>query len=292
MPDLTNDSFIRSLSGASLNVVSRGNHGLPVLFQHGLGGDAHQVARIFPDDERFALTTIECAGHGGSSCPQPRAFSIEAFYQDMEAYSAGRFPHGFVVGGISMGAALALALAIRNPSRVHGLILVRPAWFLDKSPDNLEPIRAVGELLRRYPRKKALEIFVSSDLAARIRRSSPDNYSTLTDYLGEHQPEWLGKLLSDIAGDGVELSTEQLAAIKVPTLVIGVDADDIHPFTLAEKLHRLIPGSRFEKAPRKDDVHAKPSYAERTAELILGFLGEIEEPTPDRRDSTAALTRN
>ncbi len=276
MPKLKSSSLIQSASGTRLNVIGRGNGGLPVLFQHGLGGDASQVARIFPQDERFDLTTIECAEHGASSCPEPAAFSLETFYKDIDAYSVERFPHGFVAGGISMGAALALALAIRNPLRVRGLILVRPAWFLSKSPANLESIRFVGDLLQRYPPRQAIEAFLASDLATEIRQSSPDNYDTLIDYLGGHQPRWLGKMLTDIASDGFEFSPAQLASIKVPTLVVGVEADDIHPVALAERFHRAIPGSRFEKAPRKDDTLAIPNYYDRTAELIAGFLSGMD----------------
>ncbi|UXN57486.1 alpha/beta fold hydrolase [Phyllobacterium zundukense] len=285
---MANSSFIQSAkSGARLNVVRLGNGGLPVLFQHGLGGDAQQVARIFPQGGRFDLTTVECAGHGASSCPQPPAFSLESFYEDIEAFSAEHFQHGFVAGGISMGAALALAFAIRNPTKMHGLILVRPAWFLSKSPANLEPIREIGELLQRNTPKEALDAFVASSLAARIRQSSPDNYGTLIDYLGDHQPEWLGKLLTDITGDGFEFSVAQLEIIKVPTLVVGVEADDIHPLALAERLHRCIPGSRFEKAPRKDDALAIPNYYDWTAELIAGFLSEIAIQAPDPTEDAA-----
>ncbi|AUX79343.1 alpha/beta fold hydrolase [Sinorhizobium fredii] len=254
-----------------------------MLFQHGLGGDAQQVTRIFPREAGFDLTTIECAGHGASSCPRPPAFSLELFYADVTAFSTEHFPLGFVAGGISMGAALALALAIRNPSSVRGLILVRPAWFISRSPANLEPIRYVGGLLQQYPRQQALDVFVASELAARIRESSPDNYATLIDYLGDHQPEWVGKLLTDIAADGFEFSVAQLESINVPTLVIGVEADDIHPLALAGQLHRSIPGSRFERAPRKDDAGAAPNYFDRTAELIAGFLSGIAAQEPDVR---------
>ncbi|MQW32688.1 alpha/beta fold hydrolase [Sinorhizobium meliloti] len=247
------------------------------MIQHGLGGDAQQVARIFPQNDRFNLTTIECAGHGRSTCPEPRAFSLESFYRDIDIYAAEHFPRGFVAGGISMGAALALTLAIRKPASIRALILVRPAWFLSKSPANLEAIRRVGELLQRYPRKEALGMFLESDLCRQIKETSQDNYNTLIDYLGDHQPEWVGKLLTDIAGDGFELSAEQFENIDVPTLIIGVEADEIHPLALAEQFHRHIPGSRFVKVPRKDDVLASPNYYDRTAELISGFLSEITE---------------
>ncbi|MFB9985045.1 alpha/beta fold hydrolase [Mesorhizobium kowhaii] len=275
---MATEHFIPSATGgARLSVTLRGSSGLPVLFQHGLGGDAQQVARIFPQSDRFNLTTIECAGHGGSTDPEPRAFSLESFYRDLDIYTAEHFPRGFVAGGISMGAALALTLAIRKPASIRALILVRPAWFLSKSPANLEPIRLVGELLQRYTRKEALGMFLESDLCSQIKESSPDNHGTLIDYLGDHQPKWLGKLLTDITGDGFELSATQLEDINVPTFIIGVEADEIHPLALAEQFHRLIPGSRFAKVPRKDDVLARPNYYDRTAELISEFLSEIAE---------------
>ncbi|RWO94305.1 MAG: alpha/beta hydrolase [Mesorhizobium sp.] len=278
---MENSSFIQSAKGsARLSVIRRGNHGLPVLFQHGLGGDAQQVARIFPQDDRFDLMTIECPGHGASACPCPPTFSLESFYGHIEAFAAEHFPHGFVAGGISMGAALALALAIRNPSSVRGLVLVRPAWLLGRCPANLDPIRFVGDLLQRHPPKQAFDEFVASNLAAEIRRSSPDNYGTLIDYLGNDQPKWLGKLLTDISADGIEFSVAQLLGINVQTLVVGVEADDLHPLALAEQFHRSIPGSRLEKAPRKDDALAVPNYYARTAELITGFLSEIAEQAP------------
>lgn len=263
-------------SAPRLNVRWRNNNGLPVLFQHGLGGDANQVSRICPSDTRFDFATVECAGHGRSSCPQPPSSSLEAFYSDIEAFCAGAFPSGFAAGGISMGAALALALAIRKPAEVRALVLVRPAWVFGKAPINLEPIRIVGELLQRHSRTQALELFAGSSLAREIRESSPDNYDTLIDDFDERQPHWLGKLLTDIAVDGFDFSLAQLRGIGVPTLVIGVEADLIHPMALAKELHTGIPGSRFEVAPRKDDVCADPSYYRRTAELIAEFLCEIE----------------
>ena len=50
---------------AALRMHDEG-HGAPVVFQHGLGGDAAQVAEIFPADAAglWRRLTLECRGHG------------------------------------------------------------------------------------------------------------------------------------------------------------------------------------------------------------------------------------
>jgi hypothetical protein len=46
-----------------LNVDDAGGKGLPVIFQHGLCGDARQTIEAFPQDPRFRRITIEARGH-------------------------------------------------------------------------------------------------------------------------------------------------------------------------------------------------------------------------------------
>ncbi len=42
-----------------------------------------------------------------------------------------------MVGGISLGAAVAVNVALRHPGRVLGLVLVRPAWIDRPLPENV-----------------------------------------------------------------------------------------------------------------------------------------------------------
>ncbi|TJW41743.1 MAG: alpha/beta hydrolase, partial [Mesorhizobium sp.] len=79
---------------------------------------------------------------------------------------------GFVAGGISMGAAIALRLACRLPDRVAGLLLVRPAWIFDCAPVNLRPIAEVARLILGHGPDKARAIFAQSETAARLQREA------------------------------------------------------------------------------------------------------------------------
>ena len=44
--------------------VSETGEGRPMIFQHGLCGDASQVADVFPADSGWCCITLECRGHG------------------------------------------------------------------------------------------------------------------------------------------------------------------------------------------------------------------------------------
>ena len=54
-----------------------------------------------------------------------------------------RFPPAVVVG-MSMGAGVAASLALRQPFRVRGLVLIRPAWLDTGPPGNLLPLSRPG----------------------------------------------------------------------------------------------------------------------------------------------------
>jgi pimeloyl-ACP methyl ester carboxylesterase len=50
--------------GVALRVDDGGGPGTPVVFQHGLCGDARQTAEVFPPDPAFRRRTLACRGHG------------------------------------------------------------------------------------------------------------------------------------------------------------------------------------------------------------------------------------
>src|ERR1700751_4290723 len=90
---------------------TQGGAGLPVIFQHGLCGDARQTIEAFPQDPRFRRITIEARGHGGSEAGDHTLFSVRTFASDVAAFIDAYRLAPIVVGGISMGAAIALHLA-------------------------------------------------------------------------------------------------------------------------------------------------------------------------------------
>lgn len=224
--------------------------GLPVVFQHGLGGDEVQVAQNAPTVSIHRLT-LECRGHGASSLGNARPFSIRMFAEDVLAAATAYGFDRFIVGGISMGAAIALHLAHHHPHRIAGLVLVRPAWTFEASPDNLAPIRAVAALIRSHPIEEAKKRFVSSEIGRRIASEAPDNFSSLLGYFDRPDAAAFASVLADIAADGPDVPQAATAALAVPTLIIGNQHDAIHPLSRAQTLANAIPGASFVEVTAK-----------------------------------------
>ncbi|AID28581.1 pimeloyl-ACP methyl ester carboxylesterase [Mesorhizobium sp. USDA 4775] len=249
---------------AALRVFDTGQGRLPVVFQHGLGGDANQVAQNFPDQPSYRRLTVECRAQGASSAGSRRPFSITMFADDVLAAADAAGLDRFVAGGISMGAAIALRLAARHPDRVLGLVLVRPAWAFDAAPCNMRPYVEVAELIRRLPLAEAHDAFASSATSARFRAEAPDNLASLLGFFARENATTFAEVMQEIANDGPGVTQAAAARLAIPSLVIGSGIDLVHPLATARELGETIPDAAFvqvtPKAADKDrhfaEIHA------------------------------------
>ncbi len=251
----------------ALAVHDAGGPGRAVVFQHGLGGDASQAAEAFPRSARFRRITLDCPGHGAS--PGDAAPSIAGFAGHVAAL-LGDLPRPAAVGGISMGAAIALRLAVVRPDLVVALILVRPAWGSVPEPANMAAVAEVAALLARHPPDRARALFLSGATAARLAEASPDNLASLGGMFDGHVS---ASLLGAIAADGPGVTEAGIAALKVPALVCGVAEDEIHPEALARDLAGLIPDARYVQLPPKG--RDKPAHLAAIRAAVSAFLEEI-----------------
>jgi pimeloyl-ACP methyl ester carboxylesterase len=264
---MRNTAFL--CDGLSLNVVE-GELGTPVIFQHGLCGSAAQTAEAFPDDPRFRLVTLECRGQGASPAGDEKRFSIKTFAEDLASLIEERELSPCVIGGISMGAAIATRLAVTRPELVKALIIARPAWVAAAAPQNCAPNVEVGELLSRLPPKEAKAAFLRGETARRLERLAPDNLNSLSGFFSREPAHVTAALLTHIAGDGPAITEDQLSDLRIPTLIIATDQDVIHPIAHAERLHALIPGATLRTiAPKAVD---KALYLSEFRATLLTFL--------------------
>jgi len=259
--------------GLALNVADSGGGGLRVVLQHGLGGDAQQTAEVFPDDPRFRRLTLECRAHGASEAGDPGRFSIATFASDLAALIESRGLAPLVVGGISMGAAIALRLAVQRPELVRGLVLARPAWVVSAAPANMKPNAEVGRLLGAYPVDEARRLFLAGETARRLAKEAPDNLASLIGFFSRTPVGATAALLQAIAGDGPGVSEAEARRIAEPTLIVATRQDAIHPLAHAEALASLIPGSRLVEATPKSQDRAR--YVRDFRLALTAFLGEF-----------------
>ncbi len=255
--------------GLRLSLQDDGGPGAPFVFQHGLCGDARQTAEAFPPDPAFRRLTLECPGHGAS--PLQGDISIAAF-ADHVAALIETLPHPVILGGISMGAAIALRLAALRPELVRALILIRPAWVTEAAPPNMAPNAEAGRLLATLPRDEARAVFAEGPIARQLARLAPDNLASLLGFFDRAPLAETATLLQTISADGPGLTPAQVARITAPTLICATSRDLIHPLGHAGRLAALIPSRLVELPPKASD---KPRHLAALHAALTAFLKEL-----------------
>ena len=268
---MTSRTFITP-DGARLALHERGQGPSHFVFQHGLCGAASQPAEVVPELDDIRLFTLECRGHGLSEAGDPSNFSIKQFADDVAAVitDLGR---PVILGGISMGAAISLRLAIKRPELIRALVLARPAWVTDRAPDNMKPNVLVGELLSKMNAKEAEAQFLSSSIARQLQSQAPDNLQSLKGFFHRAPHDVTAALLTRIAADGPHVDRVQVAHLSVPTLVIGHEDDVIHPLAYAKELATLIP--QAELAIITSKTQNKSLYVSDFQNALSQFLTKV-----------------
>jgi len=109
--------------------------GLPVLFVHGLGGNAtHWGAQVRHLRRSRPAAALDLRGHGRSELREGARISIPDLAEDVAAAADALGWKKLVLAGFSIGGSVAGCYAGRNPQRVAGLFLVDPASAFHRRP--------------------------------------------------------------------------------------------------------------------------------------------------------------
>jgi pimeloyl-ACP methyl ester carboxylesterase len=255
--------------GIRFSYLDRGS-GTPFVFQHGLGGDMSQAAAL--PALRRRLICLECRGHGATHPLGPlERLSFASFATDLLALLDHLALKTVLIGGVSMGAGVALRLAAEHPERVKGLVLVRPSWFDAPWPEHLRVFHIVAELLTDAdtPRAKAL-LRRTPEFHAVAARSPAGAASLLTQFdrpLARERAPVLQRLPADFPLSGGLSWT----AITAPTLVLGTRADPQHPLATANAIASALPRCDLREVTPKGTDAAQ--HAREVATAIAEFAG-------------------
>lgn len=229
-----------------------------LVLLHGLGADRTQPLDLITDvdTDDFAVLAPDIRAHGESSVIGERAdFRFDSLVHDLRALMVrlGQADKPAHVVGISMGAAIALRVALSQDFTVRSLTLVRPAFTDVPLPTNLTVMAEIGELLGAggdpvVARARFAESRQFRDLAA----ISPLGGESLLRQFDAPLAVERSVRLRSVPRNRAYLSAQELAAISVPTLVIGTKNDPVHPYHLAQRWSRAIPGAAFATVPPRD----------------------------------------
>ena len=239
-----------------------------IVLVHGLLMNRRMFDRLGPALARRGnrAICIDLLGHGRSDQPEDlRLYSMPLFARQVVALLDHLGLETAVVGGTSLGANVALELAVRHPERVEGLFVEMPV--LDNALAAVAAIFAPVLLGLRVGRP-AFE--VGSRLASLVPR---------TNFLLDIGLDWLrrrpgpsvavleGLLLGETAP-----GRERRREISAPALVVGHPRDPLHPFSDSGMLVEELRRARLVEANSVLEWRIAPRRL--TGELAL-FLDEV-----------------
>jgi pimeloyl-ACP methyl ester carboxylesterase len=219
---------------------------------------------------------MECRGHADSDLGAPEVLSIQQFADDGVALLDHLGVRRAVVGGISLGAAIALRLAVHFPERISELIIARPAWVSEAAPERLRIYLDVAELLAQYGSEQGLTRLQATERYRLVMRESPDNAASLRGYFAR-EPASTVALLSRIPAQGPGVTREQMSRLAWPTLVIANEGDYVHSIAMATVVAKLIPGAKLLIIPSKNSN--RDAYVEAFKAALDEFLSDRQWPT-------------
>jgi len=178
------------------------------------------------------------------------------------------------VGGVSLGANVALFLAARRPDRVQALVVEMPVleWAVPAAAMTFVPLLLTVHFARRPARV----------VAAAFRRAPRSGFGPLDSMLNalSSDPVEIAAVLHGILAGPVAPTVAEREAITAPTLVIGHRSDRIHPFHDAEQLSRRLPHAQLVEASSMLELRVRPG---RITSEIATFLDDAWAPPSARR---------
>lgn len=245
--------------------------GLPFILQHGLGGDTNQPFRLFTPPASVRFLTMDCRAHGDTyPLGESDSITFRTFADDVVALMDYLGITYAVVGGISMGAAVALNLAVRHPSRISGLLLSRPAWLYESNPPNLHIYAVIAEYLCKYGAKEGALKFCKLDVYKAIAAESADTALSLVGQFSNPRAEEAVVRLMCVPKDTPVDNVIDITSLRLPTLVLANRQNPVHPYQYGEKLAELIPNAEFEElTPKSIDANQHAADFQRT---VTGWL--------------------
>lgn len=243
--------------------------GQPVLWMHGMLNSVESDSLYSMVDFKLLAQQVKLIRYNACDKAVNGDYSWNGLVEECNTIIDSLNEEKVVLGGMSMGSGTALYTAIRYPEKVKALILVTPppAWevrvatqaIYEKIAQKAQPDHIPNFLLRIIQRNQDPPDFFESRY--------PGTRKKLLDYRLSFDPAYYysiyhGGAISDFP------TREELAQMKIPTLIVGDPNDIGHPIEVAREMNELISTSKLVEIRNIEDY-------DKLQEIVSVFLSSI-----------------
>lgn len=267
--------------GLHVHYRDQGNpKGPAVLLVHGFFVNLETwepwVQRLGKD---YRLVSVDLPGHGLTRTPLGYKASMAKMVAFTDAFANAEHLDRFTLAGSSMGGDIAWRYALAHPDRVKGLVLVDAAGWPARPSPAAKKLEAMRNPVNRF-------LFKDFDQSKTAREGLAAAYADprlATDAVLQRDVEFgrapghrdiILDLLLGFSSRG-DATSEKLAAITTPTLVMTGSADKLVPPSDASRFAAAIPGSRLVVYPNVGHLPQEEA-PDASARDLAAFLASLE----------------
>ncbi len=258
--------------GFELVYETHGDGPRVLVFMHGLLLDSNLnrgiAQALAATGNRVIL--LELLGHGRSDRP---AYAVEHRMDVYADEAIALLDHlgieQAVLGGVSLGANVALHAAAAAPERIRGMLIEMPVleWAAPVAGALFVPMLLGVHFARPLVR-------LATRAAGRMPRTG---YGPIDSFLNtaSMDPREIAAVLHGMLIGPTAPPVRAREQMEQPTLIIGHQRDRLHPFSDASNLADQLPDARLVQARSMFELRLRPT---RLAAEISRFLEEIWQP--------------
>jgi len=239
-----------------------------LVLVHGLLMNRRMFERLGPElaEHGNRVVCVDLLGHGRSDRPEDlRLYSMPLFARQVAALLDHLEQPSAVVGGTSLGANVALELAVHEPERVRALFIEMPV--LDNALPGVAGAFAPLLLGLRLARP-------AFELLSRVTSTVPRTHHLLDiglDFVRQ-SPSPSGAVLEGLLLGETAPHREERRGIEQPALIVGHPRDPVHPFSDSGMLAEELPNGSLLEANSILEWRLRP---ERLTGELAAFLDAV-----------------
>ncbi|MHB1711524.1 MAG: alpha/beta fold hydrolase [Acidimicrobiales bacterium] len=250
-----------------------------VVYLHGILLDANLNRRLAVDlaAKGCRVILLDLPGHGLSEKPRRAScHRMDIYAHHVVSLLDHLAIDTAVIGGVSLGAGVALMVAAQSPERVQGLIIEMPVleWAVPAAALTFVPMLLAVHAARPVVRACA-------DLVRRLPRTGIGSVDSVMNTLSNH-PQEIAAVLHGVLAGPITPTVAERSAMTMPTLVIGHGSDRIHPLHDAEQLARRMPNARLVRATSLLELRGHPQRLTDEIADLIEEAWDAAEPLSDQ----------